>query len=295
MNATSRRRQADETLVIRKIGHVAFRTVDLDATVAFYRDQVGFEVTGQIDGVAYLRCNRSHHSLALMQGDQPAVDHLALEVDNDRDVDGWASRLKSAGVSIDLHSPKNNGHGASIRFRDPAGFPCEIYSDMELLPTTYWARAIKPLKLGHWTALTREFDQQVEFYCGVLGFRVSDWMAKDIVWLRCSTDHHGVAFLRSDRSALHHIAWQLLDWSEFRAAADHLMAGGYRLDYGPGRHGPGNNLFMYFRDPDRHINEFYADMFQIWNEHAYEPLVWEANAVTLNQWGPGPSPEFMAG
>ena len=282
-------------MTVRRIGHVAFRTPNLDASIAFYRDQIGLEITQVADGAAYLRCDRSHHSLVLLQGDDAGVDHLALEVDTPEDVDEWAIRLASAGVATEGRTRINVGHGPSIRFRDPSGFLCEIYSGMKLLPATYWSRTVQPRKLGHWTVLAGEFDRQVRFYCDVLGFRVSDWMQQEIVWLRCSPDHHGVAFLKSPRSALHHIAWQLLDWSEFRAAADHLAQAGIRLDYGPGRHGPGNNLFMYFRDSDRHINEFYTDMLQIWDEKTYEPVVWEPTDVTLNQWGPGPSAEFMTG
>lgn len=282
-------------MTIRKVGHVGLCTIDLERAIAFYRDQLGLEVTELSTDEAYLRCNRFHHSLVLLRRDHAGVDHLALEVDSPEDVVAWARKLAAAGVAVEDGPSVNLGHGPSIRFRDPCGFPCEIYSGMELLPGAYWSRAVKPIKLGHWTALAGEFDRQVDFYCDVLGFRVSDWMEREVVWLRCNADHHGVAFLRSDGSGLHHIAWQLLDWSEFRAAADHLMSSGNRLAYGPGRHGPGNNLFMYFRDPDRHINEFYCDMLQIWDERTYEPLVWEPSDVTLNQWGPGPSPEFMAG
>lgn len=281
-------------MTIRKIGHVALRTPHLKESVAFYRDQVGLAVTEVTDDEAYLRCDRPHHSIVLVQGNEVGVDHLALEVDTPEDVDNWARRLAAAGVAAESRAT-NVGHGPSIRFRDPSGFPIEIYAGIKLLPATYWSRAVRPRKLGHWTVLAAQFDPQVRFYTDVLGFRVSDWMQQEIVWLRCSADHHGVAFLKSPDSALHHIAWELLDWSELRAAADHVAKAGIRLAYGPGRHGPGNNLFMYFRDADRHINEFYADMLQIWDDNTYEPLVWEPTDVTLNQWGPGPSAEFMAG
>ena len=38
-----------------------------------------------------------------------------------------------------------------------------------------------------------------DFYCDVLGFRVSDWMADFFVFLRCSPDHHTINLVDSKR------------------------------------------------------------------------------------------------
>lgn len=131
------------------------------------------------------------------------------------------------------------------------------------------------------------------FYEKVLGFRVPDWMASVMVWMRCSPDHHGVAWIQAERASLHHLAWEVQDWSALRALADHMLNHDIRLLYGPGRHGSGFNLFLYVRNLDGIINELFTDMLQIWDEDAYTPRVWEDCPETINQWGPAPPPEFL--
>jgi catechol 2,3-dioxygenase-like lactoylglutathione lyase family enzyme len=47
----------------------------------------------------------------------------------------------------------------------------------------------RPLKLGH-IAHAVEDQAMADFYCRVLGFRVSDWIEDYFVFLRCNPDHH---------------------------------------------------------------------------------------------------------
>jgi hypothetical protein len=54
------------------------------------------------------------------------------------------------------------------------------------------------------------------------------------------------------------------------------------------RHGPGSNLAAYVPDPDGAIIEVYADLLQIYDERAYEPVDWSGEPRALNLWGPLP-------
>jgi hypothetical protein len=45
---------------------------------------------------------------------------------------------------------------------------------------------------------------------------------------------------------------------------------GQALHLGPGRHGPGQNVFAYFEDADGGMIELYSDMLQIEDESTYE-------------------------
>jgi catechol-2,3-dioxygenase len=88
---------------------------------------------------------------------------------------------------------------------------------------------------------------------------------------------------------LDHYAFELADWAAFRAWGDFLAAQGVDIIWGPGRHGPGNNLFFFVLDPDGNRVEFSCEMEQFHDETmTYTPRIWEADPHTVNLWGPGP-------
>lgn len=47
-------------------------------------------------------------------------------------------------------------------------------------------------------------------------------------------------------------------------------------------------------DVDGAIIEVYADLLQIHDERAYEPIDWSSEPRALNLWGPMPSEELLA-
>jgi catechol 2,3-dioxygenase len=53
---------------------------------------------------------------------------------------------------------------------------------------------------------------------------------------------------------------------------------------GIGKHGPGQNLFLVFKDPDGNNVEIYADMQQIGLDEDYVPSVWARNIDSFDQW-----------
>jgi hypothetical protein len=58
------------------------------------------------------------------------------------------------------------------------------------------------------------------------------------------------------------------------------------VQWGPGRHGPGNNLFLFFDDPAGNHVELSAEMERFFDDYAqYEPRIWNADPATVNLWG----------
>ncbi len=66
---------------------------------------------------------------------------------------------------------------------------------------------------------------------------------------------------------------------------------GFPIQWGPGRHGPGNNLFNYFIDPFGVVIEYTAEVEQI-DEHyvSHGPEHWKWPAGRVDQWGISPPP-----
>ena len=68
-------------------------------------------------------------------------------------------------------------------------------------------------------------------------------------------------------------------------ARDHLSTLDIPIWWGPGRHGPGNNLFLMFKDPHGHPVELSAEIEHI-PRHA-APRLWPHTEQTVNLWGSG--------
>jgi catechol-2,3-dioxygenase len=61
-------------------------------------------------------------------------------------------------------------------------------------------------KIGHVVLVVEDLERSVAFYTQVLGFRVSDvypdtMMPGKMVFMRCNTDHHGIALVGSGKGA----------------------------------------------------------------------------------------------
>ncbi len=282
------------TIRIKQLSHVALKVQNLEQQVQFYTQMVGLEESARDEtGRVYLRCNADHHNVVLIPGETSEMDHFALEVaDGKAGLDNAAKVLDQAGIPYEAQSSGGSGQGQTLRLQDPSGFVVELIAGLEQKPRYYGARAVQPRRFQHITLRTPDLETTAEFYTQILGFRVSDWVGQDMVWVRCNPDHHGVAVSRYPRKMMHHFAFEVKDMSELVHQAEHMAHHDYTLLYGPGRHGPGNNLFIYFFDPEENIIEFAADMQQIWDDEAHEPKVWDPNGRWSNQWGPPARQEF---
>jgi catechol 2,3-dioxygenase len=147
-------------------------------------------------------------------------------------------------------------------------------------------------KLGHVALHVRDVERSARFYTQVLGFQVSDVMGPEMVpggavFLRCNTDHHGVALFQGTEhqiagAGLHHVAFEVATLDEVVRARDHLHQHDVPIDF-EGRRRAGCQIAVEFRDPDGHRLEIYWDIDQIGDEgHARPAHEWKG-ATSLEQ------------
>src|SRR5918993_950048 len=125
----------------RYLGHVVFYVKDLEQSLAFYRDLLGFKEVGRIFGgaAAALTSGRTHHELLLIQvGDAPpppsgrrrGLYHIGIKVGDSLDELRSAKReLEQAGITIDGMS--DHTVSQSLYLRDPDGNEVELYVDAD--------------------------------------------------------------------------------------------------------------------------------------------------------------------
>jgi len=287
-------RHSKETQMTMHIGHVALRVTDLERSVDHVKRVLGLRETGRSAGQVLLSSNEKHHELQLIAGDVAGLDHIGLEVESARALEEIQERANAAGARMLDDPPDADGLGPGVRFAGPADMVYEVYAGMDREPLSIDTH-LKPRtrKLGHLTFFCADPVDVVAFWRDALGLRVSD-EAGGLTWMRCDTDHHGLAVgPRPEGNILHHHAWEVQDWGALGQYCDDIARQGMTLLWGPVRHGPGFNLATYLPDADGAIIEVYADLLQIRNERAYQPVDWSGEPRALNLWGPPPSEELL--
>ena len=144
--------------------------------------------------------------------------------------------------------------------------------------------------MHHITLSTPDVPALADFYVSTLGFVVSDRMGDVFIWLRCNREHHTVAIVSGPAGGLDHYCFEVADWGDLKVWADDLAAGDVPLTWGPGRHGPGNNLFLMFDDIDGVHVELSCEMERFWDDRVRygEAREWAPELRTVNVWGPAP-------
>ncbi len=137
LDRANRRSEAavDPAPAPRRVGHVVFGSPDVAATVAFYRDGLGFKVSDVIDGGigCFLRCSTDHHNLLVMPAPVPCMNHYAMEMD-DFDAIGLAgSGVVAERPDATVYGPGRHVLGANLFWYllDPAGGMFELFADMD--------------------------------------------------------------------------------------------------------------------------------------------------------------------
>jgi catechol 2,3-dioxygenase len=131
-----------------------------------------------------------------------------------------------------------------------------------------WRRS-KPLKLSHVVLNSAQIDQQTNFFVDLLGFRLSD-RTHMMDFVRCCADHHSIAMARGDGPSLNHCAYEVANIDGLMRGAGRMKQNGFNVEWGVGRHGPGNNVFSYFVEPNGFVVEYTAEVEQI-DEATYMP------------------------
>ena len=152
--------------------------------------------------------------------------------------------------------------------------------------------AALPGRLQHVVVASSALAPMLRFYEEDLGFVVSDYVVDDaaggertVGFFRSSPEHHSFAVFRCPETRPDHQAFEATCWNDIRDWADHLATLRIKLWWGPGRHGPGNNLFFMVHDPQGYLVEISAEL-ETMPDDVVKRL-WRHEERTLNLWGPG--------
>ena len=259
--------------ILSHLAHVELLTPRLEDSAAFFRDTLGLFETARFGKSVYLRCwgEHYHHSIVLTAADQPGLGHAAWRTDGPDELSEAAARIEGSGIRGEWRDT-SVGHGRAYRFRGPGGHTHEVFWEVERFdapsdlkstypdrPQRYGGRGVAPRQIDHVTLNTQDVMKTCEWYRDTLGFRfmgytVLDHDPKATVFgvLSMNEKSHDLGF-GGDFSKIpgrfHHVAFWVPSYEDLLRAADMLLESGTPIEFGPGKHGIGEQGYLYFRDP----------------------------------------------
>ena len=222
------------------------------------------EVAVDGDGIHLRATGGEHHVLTIRERPKPTLLGVNFAAPDRTTVDQLCAKAKSYGVKV-LGDPAPlsgaTGGGYGFRFETPDGLPMSISSDGTQHPDVVLDRS-RPTKISHVVLNSADADEQMPFFIDVLGFRRSD-STHMMEFLRCCSDHHSIAIVRGSGPSLNHVAYELPNIDGLMRGTGRVKRNGFDIEWGVGRHGPGNNVFSYFIEPNGFVAEYTTELDQI--------------------------------
>ena len=155
------------------------------------------------------------------------------------------------------------------------------------------APAVKPRRLAHILIFTADVPRAIDFYHRILGLRLSDRSGDGIAFMHGihGSDHHMVAFAKSQGPGLHHLSWDVGSIHEVGLGAMQMADKGFHAGWGMGRHVLGSNYFHYVRDPWGSYAEYSSDIDYIPVDCEW-PAADHPGHDAFYVWGPNPPADF---
>lgn len=282
---------------IEAVRSVALNVPDLPKAEAFYTEVWGLDVAHRSEKSIYLRgTGTDHHLIALYAGgSEPQIRQVTLRarsLEALRAVEEAVPRAGGTIISAIAPLTRNPAGGTGLTLRDPHGRVIQVVHG-DTRGDDQGLQRDKPARLTHVVLNSHAVDDTQRFLTEALGFTLADRTVA-IAFMNCNQDHHTLAVGVADNDALNHIAFLMPDADSVMRGGGRMKDAGHPIEWGPGRHGPGNNLFNYFIDPFGIVIEYTAEVEQVDESYVPRgPAEWKWPPGRSDQWGisaaPGPT------
>ena len=246
----------------------------------------------------------------VIEGPRKAMHHASFHC-FEEDLPRFRLHVEREGIALIDPPPGFDSNG--LWFRDQDGMLVEIRvgaktspdqkEPMSLPPTQAGVRNAPyrrlsdrsaPRRLSHILRFTPDIDRAIAFYRRVLGLRLSDRSADAICFMHGvhGSDHHLVAFAKSNGPGLHHLSWDVPALNDIGLGAMAMADKGYLKGWGLGRHVLGSNYFHYVQDPWGSFCEYSCDL-----DYVPDTMDWEGADHPPEDgfylWGPNLPADFI--
>lgn len=255
---------------------VELKTVDLQKAADFLEQTWGLLDAGKRGAMRYFRGTGDHpYILSLTAASAPGVEAITFAGSPEE-----IARLPPGEKVAAFDAP---GGGSGVIVEGPEGQRYRFVTDTKTSPLP--TERNRPSELSHAVLNVTDVEKSERFAVEKLGFRVSD-RTKTMRFLRCNRKHHALAYASAEFSALNHIAFDMRDIDAVMNGIGRLREAGYACAWGPGRHGPGNNVFGYFVAPFGAVIEYTAEVGEVGDDYRVGgPEDWTWPPGRTDHWG----------
>ena len=250
---------------------------------AFLGDIWGMAPAGIEGGSHYLRGSGTHAYLVALEEGAEEYVRTTTFTGSPEEIDALCNRVASAGLRSTPTVSSDPGGGEGLIVELPEG---ELF---RFLAGASEADPLDgrdlPVQLTHVVLNSADAEASARVAEQALGFRISD-RTKGMVFVRCNDSHHSTAFARAGFSSLNHIAFEMEDVDAVMRGIGRLRDHGHVPAWGPGRHGPGANVFAYFVAPFGPVVEFSTAVEKVAEDYRVGgPEDWTWPEGRIDQWG----------
>lgn len=279
--------------MIRQMGYVVMSTPDPESSARDLAEIVGLKVTERSPQAVYMSANDRRCEVAYVRGNTAGVVAVGLEAMDAAGVEEVKRRAMADGLEILGDRPSIGGVAHAVRFATPFGPVFEVHTPVERNQTVrHIGPGARARRLEHVNVRVTDTVGFRDFALGTLGMKLSDRTTNnELAWYRAWDGyHHTLAVGEGDR--MHHYAFDAYAIEDLIQIADSLVLKERSLLWGPGRHGAGDNIFTYYRDPNGCAVETSVGLARIDNDLLYQARVWslEPESGLRNLWQHSPPP-----
>ena len=290
--------RAKASAKVRALRSIDFGFADPGKALRFFTEVWNLSPVGSDNGTHYLRGTGAfHHIVTVRRAAQPTLIRMVLDAADRATVDALHAQVGAHGLkTVEAPARLRQPHGDyGFGFKDPEGRNIAIVCGVADHADT-GDKPDRPRKLSHVNVNTGDCDATFACYRDALGFTLTD-TTRRLRFLACDADHHSMVLGFTGGPTLNHIAFEMPDLESVMRGAGRMRDDGRPIEWGPGRHGPGNNVFCYFLGPEDMPVELTAEMQQIdANHRAKTAAEWTWPPGRLDYWGisGGPSARMDA-
>ncbi len=263
-----------------RLHHLHLTTEQPAGLLDFYRAVLGNETRELSDGTWLVA--GAERRLLVGPGPANRLGYAGFALDEAARLEALRDYLSAKGLDL-RPSPSPLFSDGAFALSDPDGNTLAFGTPAEAAS----GGDEPPGRLQHVVVASDNVEAVSDFYQKVLGFVLSDTVLDDegvtASFLRSDEEHHSFAVFRAPGKRLDHFAFETTCWNDIHDWADRLGSMRIALGWGPGRHGPGNNLFFMINDPDGNALEFSAEIEHMPRQRPARE--WPHEAHTLNLWG----------